>query len=104
MHLPVSYTHLTPDGIKFDGKAESVVARSVDGDVTVWAHHADFVTALGIGRAQVTVGGEKRFAACNSGVLTVLKGEATLLASTFEWQDEIDLDRANEALLSLIHI
>ncbi|MEG0020211.1 MAG: F0F1 ATP synthase subunit epsilon, partial [Oscillospiraceae bacterium] len=68
------------------------------GDVSIWAKHSDYVTALGIGKAVVTIGDEKRNAACNGGVLTVLKGEVTLLASTFEWQEEIDLNRANEAL------
>lgn len=89
---------VTPDGVKYEGQAESIIVRTQEGDTAVLAKHIDFVTALGIGTATITVNGEKRVAACNSGVLSVLKGEATVLASTFEWADEIDKERVEEAL------
>ncbi|MEG0020426.1 MAG: ATP synthase F1 subunit epsilon [Oscillospiraceae bacterium] len=89
---------VTSDGVKYTGEAQSVMVRSVTGDVNIWAKHIDYVTALGIGKAVVTIGENKRVAACNGGVLSVLKGEVSILATTFEWQDEIDLHRANAAL------
>lgn len=89
---------ITPNGIKFDGEAQSVLVRSVTGDLTILARHIDYVTALGIGKTIVNINDEKRVAACNGGVLSMLKGEVTILATTFEWQDEIDLERANIAL------
>lgn len=89
---------VTSDGARYEGQAESVIVRTVTGDVSIWARHADFVTALGIGRAIITIDGQKRYAACNRGVLSVLKGEVTILASTFEWQEDIDKERAEQAL------
>lgn len=90
---------ITSEGVRFEGQAESVIARSVIGDVAIWAGHSDYVTALGIGRTIVTIDGQKRYGACNGGVLTSLKGEVTILAATFEWQEDIDEKRAQETLV-----
>ena len=89
---------ITTEGVHFEGAVEAITVRTVAGDVSVWANHSDYVTALGIGKASITVNGEKRLAACSQGVLTVIKGDVTVLASTFEWQDQIDEERANLAL------
>ena len=89
---------ITSTGIKYDGPAECIMVRSVVGDVSILAKHADYVTAIGIGKAVITKDGNKRIAAANGGVLNVSKGEVTVLASTFEWQDEIDLNRAHQSL------
>ena len=89
---------VTPFGMHYEGQAEAITVRAVTGDISIWANHIDIVTALGIGKATVTVNGEKRTAACSGGVLSVIKGEVTVLASTFEWADEIDLERAKNAL------
>ncbi len=89
---------VTADGIKFEGQAESILVRTVTGNVSIWAKHTDYVTALGIGKAVVTVGGQKKVAACNGGVMSVCKNEVTVLASTFEWKEEIDAQRAEIAL------
>lgn len=89
---------LTSDGVKFDGQAESVVVRTQEGNVAILARHIDYVTALGIGIATVTVNGVKKYAACNKGVLSVMKGQVSILASTFEWADEIDTVRVERAL------
>lgn len=89
---------VTPYGVHYEGKAEAITLRSVTGDLTVLPNHADLVTAIGIGKASVTANGTKRTAACSSGVLSVIKNEVTVLASTFEWKEEIDLERAKENL------
>lgn len=41
--------------------------------------------------------GSVRSAACIGGMLTVLDGSCSLLATTWEWQEDIDADRAGEA-------
>ena len=85
---------VTPDGLCFDGEAEELVVRSVCGDVAILAKHASFVTALGMGPALVVAGGQRRSAACIGGMLSVVDGKVTLLPTTFEWADKIDVDRA----------
>ena len=52
-------TVVTPDGMKFDGNATSVLVRTDSGDVEILARHADYFAALGIGRARLEINGEK---------------------------------------------
>ena len=88
---------VTPDGLKYDGPAEEVIVRATTGDLGILAGHIDCVAPLGMGRATVVVDGQRRYAACIGGILSVSKGAVTLVPTTFEWADEIDLDRAKRA-------
>lgn len=88
---------VTPDGCFFDGAAESIKVRTIDGDVSIRARHMNYVTALGMGMAELTVAGNERHAACMGGMLSALDGEVSLAATTFEWADEIDYDRSKKA-------
>ena len=88
---------VTPDGLIFDGGAEELVVRSTTGDVAVLAKHTNFVTPLGMGRAIIVSGGIRRAAACIGGMLSVVNGSVTLVPTTFEWSDKIDLERADAA-------
>ena len=85
---------VTPDGLIFDGNAEKLIVRTTSGDVAILARHMNFVTALGMGRAIVEFGGQRRIAACIGGMLSVVNGEVTLVPTTFEWADKIDVTRA----------
>ncbi len=88
---------VTPDGLLYDGQAEEVVVRTTSGDMGVLAGHINCVAPLGMGRATIVVDGQKRYAACIGGMLSVVGGEVTLVPTTFEWADSIDLDRAQRA-------
>lgn len=52
---------------------------------------------LDIGEVAVTAEGQVRAAACSGGFLSVEKGAARLVASTFEYAQEIDAARAAAA-------
>jgi len=88
---------VTPDGLVFDGEAEEVLVRTTCGDVAILAHHINFVSALGMGRAMIVVGGQKRYAACIGGMVSVVRGAVTLVPTTFEWAEQIDVARAEAA-------
>ena len=45
---------VTADGLHFDGEAEKLLVRTITGDVCILAKHCDYVTALGMGEAQLT--------------------------------------------------
>ena len=88
-------TVVTPDGCAFDGQAERVVCRAIDGDLAILAKHGDYCTALGMGEAHIVdADGQRRRAACMGGMLSMMQGECHLLATTFEWADAIDAERA----------
>jgi len=85
---------VTPDGLFFDGQAEKLVVRTLTGDVCILARHCDYVTALGMGEAQVFLEDGKRTAACIGGMLSVTDGHVRLVPTTFEWAEDIDMERA----------
>ena len=88
----------TPDGLLFEGEAERIVCRTITGDLAILAGHSNFCTALGMGHAHVALpDGTIREAACIGGMLAMIDGEANLIATTFEWAEDIDLPRAQHA-------
>ena len=88
---------VTPDGLIFDGQAEELIVRTTGGDVAILARHINYVAPLGMGQATVVTNGQRRTAACIGGMLSVVDGEVTLVPTTFEWSDKIDLARAEAA-------
>lgn len=93
-HLKIS----TPDGLAFDGDVERLRVRMIDGDVCLLAQHTNYVSAVGAGEAAIVLAdGQKRRAACIGGMLAMIDNEASLIATTFEWADDIDLERAQRA-------
>lgn len=87
-------TVVTPDGTEFDGNATSLLVKTDSGDVEILANHADYFASLGIGRARIQTNGEAKIASCAGGFLSVKKNEVMLVATTFEFADEIDIERA----------
>lgn len=88
----------TPDGLMFDGEVERVKCRTVTGDLAILANHCNFCTALGMGEAYIRLeDGTNKFAACIGGMLSVMDGSCSLLATTWEWKEDIDLERAEQA-------
>ena len=90
---------VTPDGLIYDGEAEKLIVRTTSGDTAILAKHMNYVTPLGMGRAIVEGNGQRRTAACIGGMLSVVDGVVTLVPTTFEWADKIDVDRAEASFL-----
>ena len=88
---------VTPDGLAYDGLAEEVIVRTTSGDIGILAGHINCVAPLGMGRATFIIEGQKRYAACIGGLLSVSGGAVTLVPTTFEWADDIDAERAGRA-------
>ena len=88
----------TPDGLLFEGEAERIVCRSITGELAILAGHSNFCTALGMGQAHVVLpDGTRREAACIGGMLSMMDGVCHLLATTWEWKEDIDAARAQAA-------
>ncbi len=100
---------VTPDGLRYEGQAEEVIVRTTTGDLGFLAGHTNCVAPLGMGRATFIIDGSRRYGACIGGMVSVLDGAVTLVATTFEWADQIDIPRAEasrqraEAVLSSKH-
>ena len=89
---------VTPDGQRFDGQAVRLIIPTINGQIGILARHINYVTALGMGPAKVVTEDGERHAACIGGLLAVTDGAVKVVATTFEWADEIDVDRAKASM------
>ena len=94
---PFALKIVTPDGLLFDGQAEQLTVRTATGDMGILAGHINCVAPLGMGRATIVTEGKKRYAACIGGMVSVVNGAVTLVPTTFEWAENIDVKRAENA-------
>ena len=86
------------DGLVFDGQAQQVSCRTIHGDLAILARHINYVTAIAVGKAAVVFeDGSRREASCVGGMLSMMDGECRLISNTWEWVEEIDLERARKA-------
>ncbi len=87
----------TPDGEVFNGNAISLLSHTSDGDVEILKGHVDYIASLGTGRTRIRTKDGDRVASTSGGFVTVCGDTVTLVATTFEYKDDIDLDRAKAA-------
>ena len=88
---------VTPEGSFFDGEAQMIRLRTVDGDVAILADHMQYATAIGMGECRIVLPDDtERRAACCGGLL-VAAGQVRVVAATFEWAEDIDIPRAEAA-------
>lgn len=102
-------TIVTPQGVKFAGEAQTIVAPSVSGDVGVLPGHQPLMAALRTGEAIVTVPGQEPLhLVVDGGYVHVVGGDhVSIVTELCEGWHEIDaaaakadLDAATAALAS----
>ena len=86
------------DGLEYDGEVQRIKLRTIHGDLAILARHMNYVTAIGMGTATVTMAdGTERKAACIGGMLTMMNGHCRVIPTTWEWGEDIDIERAMDA-------
>lgn len=88
---------VTPDKLFFEGEIDMFVARTIEGDVGILLNHSPLVTILDIGRLVIKNGDERKVAACAGGYIDVRNNNITVVSDACEWEDEIDINRAERA-------
>lgn len=88
---------VAPDGLKFEGQVQQLSVRTTTGEMGILAGHINCVAPLGMGRATVIIDGTPRYAACIGGMVSMMNGAATLVPTTFEWAEDIDLARVERS-------
>jgi len=81
----------------FEGEADFMVARGVEGELGVLPHHAALMTALEPGPLRIQSGGQEELLFVGGGFLEVLPERVTVLADVAEHAEEISLERAEAA-------
>lgn len=88
---------ITPYGQVFSGNALSLVLRTTVGDTCILASHTDYVGNIDVGAVKVKTAQFEKYASCVGGFVSVSSGSVRLIATTFEFSDEIDIKRAEKA-------
>ncbi len=88
---------VTPEKVFFDGETEQIILSTVCGEIGILARHESYVSILPPGPIKIKIGNEFKTAAISQGVVKVSKDKTTIIATSVEWHDEIDIERAKEA-------
>ena len=74
------------------------MAPGIEGELGILPHHAPLLTMLQPGEIRIVVEGQEEYMVISGGFLEVLANTVTILADTAERADEIDEERAQEAV------
>ena len=88
---------ITPERVVFDDEVNMVIVRTIDGDRGILPRHAPLLTALEIGEIKVKIGEKNYNIAASQGYMEVFSSKVTILVSTAERENEIDVERARAA-------
>lgn len=88
----------TPEKEVYRDTVDSVTLPTVDGEITVLAHHIPLSTVLKPGALVIRKGSEEKPHAVGGGFIEVQGDKLTVLADTAERAEEIDEARAHEAV------
>jgi F-type H+-transporting ATPase subunit epsilon len=89
---------LTPYRRFFSGRVESATFTTYDGRIEILAHHESLVAPVKIGQLRLVIGGKERRAAVTEGFVRVKQGKMDIFVGAAEWPEEIDRERAEQAL------
>ncbi len=87
------------DRVFFEGQCHTLVIPVSDGQKAIRAHHEDMVIAVNMGEAHIVEeDGDVTYAVVGSGMIQIFHNRVIMLVDTAELPDEIDGNRAKEAL------
>ena len=91
---------ISSNRIFYEGFCTCLIIPSVDGEKAIMAHHEEVIVAVDNGemRMQKEEGGEWSYAVLGKGFCMVTNNRVTVLADTVERPEEVDANRAKEAL------
>ena len=89
---------VTAERLVSSEEVELLIVPGINGELGILPRHAPLLTALAPGEIRVVKTGEESFVAIGGGFMEVIGNKVTILADTAERADEIDAERAEEAL------
>jgi F-type H+-transporting ATPase subunit epsilon len=89
---------ITAERLVYSDDVDVVVAPGIEGQLGILPHHAPLMTALQPGELMVRKNGEESYLAVSGGFMEVLGNRVTILADAAERSDEIDEQRAQQAV------
>ena len=95
---PMELEIITAEQQVYSDAVDMVVAPGLEGQLGILPHHAPLMTALQPGEILIRKDGDDSFLAVSGGFMEVMGNRVTILADTCERSDEIDEQRAQEAI------
>ena len=95
---PMLLEIVTAESLVYSEEIDVLVAPGTDGELGILPRHAPLLTALKPGEIRVVKDGEDTYMAVSGGFMEVIGNKITILADTAERVDDIDVERAEEAL------
>mgnify|MGYP004623629175 FL=1 len=91
---------ISSNRIFYEGFCHCLIVPAVDGEMAIMAHHEETIIAVQNGemRLQKEEGGEWLYAILGKGFCMTANNRVTVLADTVERPEEVDANRAKEAL------
>lgn len=89
---------ITPDRVFYEGDVSMVELKTTEGDIGVYRNHIPLTCIVAPGVLNLHEAGGVKKAALHTGFVEILQEQVTILAEVAEWPDEIDRNRAEEAL------
>jgi F-type H+-transporting ATPase subunit epsilon len=88
---------ITQEEILLETEVESLYVTTIDGDITVLAHHTPIVTVLKPAEIFIKTNGVEESFACTGGILEVTPEKVVILADSAVRSDKIDEAEALKA-------
>ena len=95
---PMRLEIVTAERLIYSEDVDILVAPGEDGELAILPSHAPLLTGLRPGEIRVVKDNEESYMAVSGGFLEVMANKVTILADTAEQAEEIDEQRAEEAL------
>jgi F-type H+-transporting ATPase subunit epsilon len=96
--MPIPVRVVSVERSLFEGDADFVKCRSLDGDLGILPNHAPLLAVLAPGEVRIDkTGGGSEHIFVGGGFLEVLPERLTILADVAEHASEINLERAEES-------
>jgi F-type H+-transporting ATPase subunit epsilon len=89
----------TPDRQFYKDEVSMVELVTSEGEIGVYAEHIPLTAVIVPGVMKIHEDGQVKKAAVHGGIIEILKDKVTVLAEVAEWPEEIDVNRANEAMI-----
>ena len=89
---------ITAEQQVFNDEVELLVAPGIEGQLGILPHHAPLMTALQPGEILIRKDGNDTFLVVTGGFMEVMGNKVTILADACERSEEIDEQRAQEAV------
>ena len=89
---------VNPYEVFFEGRIESIVLPTVDGQYGIMPGHSPIVVAVAPGIARVEMDGETKVFTVSEGFAEIGQHAVIIVCNAAEWPSEIDTERAKSAL------